>query len=278
MVEFHRIYVDSRFRAIFSASSTDFKFELVDDLYIPPNTKCYIDDITIPISYYSIESNINDRIYFRRVSSVADGLNNISDDILTIPSGNYNIESLRDAIQLLLTAKYGAGKFTVESSIRTNTFTIKILTSENFIVVTEDELKSGNILNGSWSGDSYDKTNTKSFSNNMKNVSGPSVFSKNGTPFASGFVDFLGVHTLYLHSNISSYNNQNYTGKCNIIKKICVTNSFGYLQVDNAVMESEYINVSSRIFKTLDFALTDVYGNVIDLHRGEISFTLRFTA
>ena len=71
MLELDRVYVDSRFRAPFSASSTDFKFELVDDLYIPPNTRCYIDDITIPISYNSIETDINDRIYFRRVSSVA---------------------------------------------------------------------------------------------------------------------------------------------------------------------------------------------------------------
>ena len=175
-----------------------------------------------------------------------------------------------------MNTKYGSGKFTVESNLRTNTITIKILTDENFLVITEDEIKTGNILNGPWTGAAYDNKNTKSFNTNMKHIGKASTFSKNGTPFVSGFIDFLGIHTLYLHSNVSSYNSQNHTGKSNIIRKICVTNGFGFLQVDSAVMESDYINVSSRIFKTIDFSLRDVYGNVIDLHGGEISFTLRF--
>ena len=96
MLEFDRVYVNSRFKAPYSESNTNFKFELVDDLYLQPATKLSIDDIRIPISFYTVEENINDRLYFRLLSSVASGMTVISDTILVIPPGNYNIESLRD--------------------------------------------------------------------------------------------------------------------------------------------------------------------------------------
>ena len=225
MLEVHRVYVDSRFKAPFSESNTNFKFELVDDLYLPPATKLFIDDITIPISFYTVEEDINDRLYVRLLSSVANGMNNIGDAIVIIPPGNYNIESLRDKLQEILNTAF-PNRFSVESNIRENKFTIKIITAENFMVWTDEDLKRKITSTGGWNGLAYDAANLKSFNTNIKNT-GASAISKNGTPFISGFVDFLNVHTLDLHSNLSSYNSLNHTGKCNIIKKICVTSSFG---------------------------------------------------
>ena len=100
MLEYDRIYVDSHMKAPFSESNTNFKSELPDDLFLPVGTKMYIDDITIPISFYTVEQNLNDRLYIRLLSSLASGLNILSDKILILAPGNYNIESLRDKLPI----------------------------------------------------------------------------------------------------------------------------------------------------------------------------------
>jgi len=272
MLECNKVYIDSRFKTFESASNTDFKFELPDDLYMPPNTKCYIDEITIPITYYSVESNMNDKLYFRLMSSSSAI---ISDKIITLDPQNYDIESFRDALQAKLNTAYGSGKFTVEGSKRTNVLIIRITTNENFQLFSDFDLIVGSAL---WTGVSYNVTNLQSFNNNMKNAEGRSNVCNLSSPFVSGFVDFLNLHSLYLHSNISSYNSMNHTGKCNVVKKICVTTSWGFLQNDVVVMENDYTDVSNRILKTLEFSLRDVYGNVVPLHGANISFTLRFVS
>ena len=47
MLEFKKVYIDSRFKTIESNSNSDFKFELPDDIALLNETRCYIDDITI---------------------------------------------------------------------------------------------------------------------------------------------------------------------------------------------------------------------------------------
>jgi len=49
------VYVDSIFKASNSISNSDFKFELKETLDLPDNTVCYIDDISIPHSWWSVK-------------------------------------------------------------------------------------------------------------------------------------------------------------------------------------------------------------------------------
>ena len=49
-----KIYVDSRFKTKDSVSHSNFKFELSQSLTLPRNATCYIDDITIPHSWYNV--------------------------------------------------------------------------------------------------------------------------------------------------------------------------------------------------------------------------------
>ena len=50
------MYVDSRFRTNDSDSSCGFKFELMEALGLTGNTVCYVDDISIPHTWRTIES------------------------------------------------------------------------------------------------------------------------------------------------------------------------------------------------------------------------------
>ena len=57
-----KVYVDSRFRTNGSESNSDFKFELIEALEVPGNTVCYVDDISIPHTWRTVET-YNNKFY-----------------------------------------------------------------------------------------------------------------------------------------------------------------------------------------------------------------------
>ena len=57
-----KAYADSRFRARDFNSDSDFKFDLKEPLDLPGDTVCYVDDISIPHTWRTIESH-NDQFY-----------------------------------------------------------------------------------------------------------------------------------------------------------------------------------------------------------------------
>ena len=58
-----KLYVDSKFKTKDSVSNSNFKIELPVTVYMPQNSIFTIDDICIPHSWYSIEKDINDKLY-----------------------------------------------------------------------------------------------------------------------------------------------------------------------------------------------------------------------
>ena len=56
MDKMKKAYVDSRFRTRASNPDSDFKVELKEPLDLPDNTACYVDDISIPHTWRTIES------------------------------------------------------------------------------------------------------------------------------------------------------------------------------------------------------------------------------
>ena len=59
MGEIKKAYVDSKLRTRDSNSDGDFKLELKEPLDLPDNTVCYVDDISIPHTWGTIESHNN---------------------------------------------------------------------------------------------------------------------------------------------------------------------------------------------------------------------------
>ena len=55
--------VDSKFRTRDSNSDSGFKFELKEPLDLPDNTVCYVDDISIPHTWRTIDSHNNKFLY-----------------------------------------------------------------------------------------------------------------------------------------------------------------------------------------------------------------------
>ena len=65
-------------------------------------------------------------------------------------------------------------------------------------------------------------------------------------------------------------------GENTIIKKIPVSSNIGYMILDSVVAPHDKIDCSKQLLKTVQFTLTNVHGNVIDLHGGHVSFSMIF--
>ena len=84
-----------------SISNSDFKFEIKESLGLPYNTICYIDEIPIPPTRYTIETYKN-QLYIETTSS-----NLItSASAITLPNGNYTAPSLATTITSLLQTRF----------------------------------------------------------------------------------------------------------------------------------------------------------------------------
>ena len=101
MDKIKKVYVDSRYKTNDSVSNSDFKLEIKEALDLPDNTVCYIDDISIPHSWYSIE-DLNNKLNIKRVYNDTQ----ITGTILTIPVGHYNTARLASTIHNFLRERY----------------------------------------------------------------------------------------------------------------------------------------------------------------------------
>ena len=81
MLPVKKIYVDTRFTSLNSASSSEFTIDLPQSYTFPDNAVAYIDDVCIPVSWYTIQEGRNNRLYVR--------VNRIYNEVkvLTIPNG-----------------------------------------------------------------------------------------------------------------------------------------------------------------------------------------------
>ena len=132
MDKIKKVYIDSRYKTNDSVSNSDFKFEIKGEAPdLPENTICYIDDISIPRSWYSLEDP-NNKLYIKRIYNDTQ----TTGTILTIPVGNYNTARLASTIQNLLRERYD-GDINCPNDEMTCTYenargTIKISTNNPF--------------------------------------------------------------------------------------------------------------------------------------------------
>jgi hypothetical protein len=59
----NRIMIDSRMRQVDSQSTSDFRIELPETIQMDDSMGCVVTDIALPITWYTIEPDVNDKIY-----------------------------------------------------------------------------------------------------------------------------------------------------------------------------------------------------------------------
>ena len=96
-------------------------------------------------------------------------------------------------------------------------------------------------------------------------------------PYITGFIDLTPVKSLYLHCNeISNFNQLTVAGNSSIVKKIPVNVPYLGIINDNELSNFDYIDVSGKMLRRLNFRLTNHLNENINLNEVDISFTLTF--
>ena len=299
MDKIKKAYVDSRFRTHDSNSDSDFKFELKEALDLPDNTVCYIDDISIPHTWRTIESHNNKFYIIFKMFYLAGGGYQITEAynympyVLELPPGNYTGPQMAAAIQELLNSFNLTFNFEVLYHTARGSITIEATNPEgmdehdkffipsDFGIITWLSNTNGDYpwtdINGY--PERIDPGNLHSINGVLRNsdMIPASLQSEWYRSYESGFIDLLTVHNVYLHCpNLGHFNSIGVRGENTIIKKVPVSSGFGYLIIDSVVSPHDKIDVSRQLIKTVEFSLRDVYGSIINLHGAAISFSLVF--
>ena len=92
MLPSKKMYIDTRHKSDDLKSTSDFTINLPNNITLPYNITFYITDITVPVSWYTVEAGRNDTIYFR-INGTA-----YAPSQTALPEGNYNTTSLGQAL------------------------------------------------------------------------------------------------------------------------------------------------------------------------------------
>ncbi len=277
-----KIYIDTRFKTSDSKSSTDFKIDLPNSLYFPSNSVFYIDDIAIPHSWYTIEENVNDKLYIYVSPKEPDQDNNgVICRIIKLNHGNYTGADLSAELNLRIGEKIDTMEkpniLNVNFNARHNTISISTLYNEiKFKILTMKDIK--NELNNTWFGPSYNKNDSQDINDILRNNENFSIFYDRNIPYKSGVLDLQLIRNIYFHSpNLGTYNTIGALGESSIIKKIPVTSDYNQMIFDQVMVGNDFLDCSKQTWRQLEFSLRDVRGNVINLHGSHISFSIIFS-
>ena len=287
-----KVYVDSRFRTNDSDSNSDFKFELTEALDLADNTVCYVDDISIPHTWRTIES-YNNKFYIILMTTVVNSNGSETYNwlpyVLTIPEGNYDGYRLATGMQDLLNSI--ELNFTFEVKYNTATGSIKIeettVGSRNAFAVPSDfgVMVWGLENSNQYPWRNFEETIVYPDVNSLQSINGvlrntemvAVLLSYMYNTYETGFIDLLNIHNIYIHCpNLGHFNSIGVRGENTIIKKVPVSSSFGYLIIDTVVSPHDKMDVSRQNVKTIHITLKDVSGNVINLHGANCSLSLIF--
>ena len=275
MLKFKKVYIDGSYRV--SGTSSDFTIDLPETVQLEENMLCQIHEVSIPHSWYSINST-NNNLYFRHQVIPPGVVAGITYRKITIPEGNYTAVDLAQTIEIALNLLVDTVDRPNTYSIHYNTSTNKYTFSSNystaiFVVLTDGEVVP---LSGSFS-DPVDVNNLNSINRVIGNTTPATDAYTNVAPYTTNFIDLTPVKNVYLHCNeISNYNQLTVAGNSSIIKKVPV--NVPYLGVINDLELSsvDYIDCSNKLFRRLNFRCTDHLNQIINLNGVDISFTLTF--
>ena len=98
-MHFQRLYIDSRDRV--SGTATDFTYQLPTNITVPEESIAVLDTVLIPVSWYTVQKDYNDRIYIAEYHPASLE----SYRIVTIEQGYCDIKALAMAVEKPLPVK-----------------------------------------------------------------------------------------------------------------------------------------------------------------------------
>ena len=275
MLKFKKVYIDSSYKV--NGTSSEFTIDLPETVQLEDNMLCQIHEVSIPHSWYSINST-NNNIYWRHQVIPPGVIAGITYRKVTIPEGNYTAVDLAQTIQIAINLLVDTNDRPNTYSLSYNTSTNKFTISSNyataiFVLLTDGEVAPvANLFS-----DPVDVNNLYSLNRVIGNTTPATDAYTNVAPYTSNFVDLTPVKNVYLHCNeISNYNQLTVAGNSSIIKKIPVNVPYLGVINDSELSVVDYIDVSNKLLRRLNFKLTDHLNQNINLNEVDVSFTITF--
>ena len=232
----------------------------------------------MPISWYSIQSGLNNLLYFYSSPLVPEEDNtNVHYLALQLEEGVYTgtelATELKSNINGVVDGTNFSNTYEVTYSVKTNKMTISSnYADRQFAVLTDEQMKTiyaDEIWNGSFNANNLQSVNEVLGNYQM------AVYQYN-TPYVSGFANLQPIRHIYIHSSqLSNYNQVNLrTGDSTVVKKVPVTAPRSGLIFDSELNPLDYLDVSNRSLKQSDCWLSNSLGNEINLNGVNVSFFL----
>ena len=296
MLPVKKIYIDSKNRTADSASSTNFKIDLVESLTMPEDCVFQVADVIVPHTWYLISNARDHNLYLREYRDLVVENNSVTrNHVLEIPEGNYTGESLASAIQQAFKKIEGDPQ---DSSKTIYKYTVNWDPVQESIQIIPDA--SANVIqsNGNYNGFEILTDATRGYPNQITQLNdllgnfGASVKHARtdlGQPglevtpivdnwYISKRIDFLRIKFVYIKSpNLGTFKTLGSFGERTIIKKVPVTAPQGELIIDDTRSGFDILDCSRQTLRKLEFQLTDERGNTLDLHTHDVSFSLIFS-
>ena len=255
MLKFKKVYIDSSYKV--NGTSSDFTIDLPETVQLEDNMLCQIHEVSIPHSWYSINST-NNNLYFRHQVIPPGVIAGITYRKVVIPEGNYTAVDLAQTIEIALNLLVDTVDRPNTYSLIYNSSTNKITISSNystviFVVLTDGEIAP---VAGVFS-DPVDVNSLNSINRVIGNTTPATDAYTNVAPYTTNFIDLVPFKSLYLHCNeISNYNQLTVAGNSSIIKKINVSVPYLGIINDNELSSFDYIDVSNKMLRRLNFRIS----------------------
>ena len=115
MLPIKKIYIHTLQKTADSASHSDFSVDLPTTYLMPDDTGFYVEDVCLPIAWWTVEEGVNDTLLWGQQLLGFDGTLPRMD---RISAGIYTSEELGAAIVKVMNATFGVGATAVNDGVR----------------------------------------------------------------------------------------------------------------------------------------------------------------
>jgi hypothetical protein len=256
MLSTTKIYIDGRHSLPNPQSGTaSLQIEIPGGIELHPKTKVWLSEFTCPASWDTVDAS-NNTLYVRELGE--------PDRVLLIPTGAHDIESLRFAMQESLNGPTKNASMGIYSVVRTGSSGNSGGTSRLYRITCSA---------GSFELPNYSNASANSLSSIVAFPTGIHQLITH----VSSFVDLRRVHSVYIHSNIGSYQSIGPRGERTILAKVPANTGYGGLVTYNSsASEHDYVDAGAKSLNMIKLELKDSFGRLINMNGGHWSATILF--
>jgi hypothetical protein len=271
-----RIHISSEFKQA-GETHSDFSIRLGQSVNFPDDTVAFCDNIALSNSFYTITQNHNDLLY------IAEKLNSTTVLCRTVQlahqnySGTQYAEALKTVLNTGHSGLLGTHPYNVAYSFQENNITVTTSSGYDFVIMSDDQIKNHDGTGGLI----VNKNNPRSGNKVIRNITNGNTSASPlnyvfASSYVSSFLDLLGVHNVFIHSNLADNSVMTPRGLGDCISVCPISSSFGETVHHNMTSQADAINVSRRAFETLTFQLRDAFGNILETNGGVFSCSIIF--